>query len=372
MFFSELLRISDMPGLPAAHAKLAGSAVASLAVAATLVAIAPSASAVTPVVPDTVPNLVDPLSNFQPKPPRNTYQPHIEVTFADGRPVAGRQVHRGDELIIRGTGFDPAANRGGFPLPVPPGVPNGVYALYGAFPQHWRPSEGAPASTRAHPHDNIAWVTPPGTLAAIPHHGIDMRRSIARQATPMDAAGNFRARIIVDPPAETPGDNWGVYVYPAAGSVNAPEEIFIPIDFSEEPGPNTPPPARPDLEISVSRLEHFFEALGGGARTKAGALGPQDGKVFFTRMEDSEQGLPRYRGEVHLTARFSLMHIVVRQLHFERRGDIELITAEVSRRPDVGPDELIRVPIAVVTGQESHDGDARVLHTNLGDIIQHR
>ena len=64
-------------------------------------------------------------------------------------------MHRGDVLLVHGSGFDPNANRGGFVLPVPPGVPNGLFVLYGAFPEHWKPSEGVPGSVRTHPHD--AW-----------------------------------------------------------------------------------------------------------------------------------------------------------------------------------------------------------------------
>lgn len=78
-------------------------------------------------------------------------------------------------------------------------------------------------------------------MEAVPAVPVDMRRSIARQAQPMNADGSFTARVIVDPPEHTTGDNWGIYVYPGAGSVDARQEFFIPINYSPEPGPNTTP-----------------------------------------------------------------------------------------------------------------------------------
>ena len=215
------------PHLPSRAASLS-AAVLTLALAASTLApgtpeITPSAHAAAPVIPDDLPIF-----------PKVSENPQISVTFEDGTPVDGATVHRGDVLLVHGTGFSPEANQGGFPLPVPPGVPNGLYALYGAFPAHWKPSEGADPSTRTHPHDRMAWVMPEGTLDSIPAGAIDMRRSIARQEQPMNADGSFTARIVVDPPETTPGDNWGVYVYPGAGSINAAEELYIPLNYSPD------------------------------------------------------------------------------------------------------------------------------------------
>ena len=59
-------------------------------------------------------------------PDNNQAQEHtrITVTTESGEPVTG-PVHRGDVLLVHGSGFDPQANKGGFPIPVPPGTPNG-------------------------------------------------------------------------------------------------------------------------------------------------------------------------------------------------------------------------------------------------------
>lgn len=321
-----------------------------------------------PIVPDSFPNVINPAENFQPQDPQYVESPEVSVTFEDGTPAEGATVHRGDVLIVRGSGFNPSANRGGYPLPIPPGVPNGVYVLYSAFPDSWKPSEGAPSSSRKHPHDNIAWVTPAGTLEAIPNQGVDMRRSIARQATPMTDDGSFEARIVVNPPETPAGENWGIYVYPAAGSINEAEEIYIPLNYSDAPGKNAPAPSSEDLVISVSALEKVFGALGGGVTAKNGALEPEDGVVSFTRDNDnSDAEGESYRGEVHFTAKFSLVHVVVRNPRIEDGPTGKIITAEVSQGYDVGPDEMERMPIAAVVNS---DGDQLI--TTIGTISQIR
>lgn len=337
--------------------------------AASLLAGAPAHAA--PVVPDDVPAWpgYGPASREE--------NPHVEVTFEDGTPVAGHTVHRGDVLIVHGSGFDPNANRGGFPLPVPPGVPNGVYVLYSAFPDHWRPSEGAPSESRTHPHDRMAWVMPPGTLERVPGTGVNMRRTLARSAQPMNEEGEFAARIVVDPPEHVPGDNWGVYVYAAAGSVNEAEEIYVPIPYSPEPGPNTPPPSSADLVFDVSVLEGLADATMGAVVPKTGAVDAGEGEVGYTYAgeeidPDTGYGTVRYRGTVQLQAKFSLVDVVVTDPWIEIGPYGTRITAEVSERPDVGPDQTRRIPIAVVAPDAGSDATAGaqpgVIHTSLGEV----
>ena len=84
---------------------------------AVVVAAAPAAVAM-PVVPDNLPIF-----------PQVNESPQIRVTDEQGRSIEGKTMHRGDVLLVQGSGFDPNANRGGFVLPVPPGVPNGLFVL---------------------------------------------------------------------------------------------------------------------------------------------------------------------------------------------------------------------------------------------------
>lgn len=301
-----------------------------------------STAGAAPMVPDDLP--------FFPEVQQN---PQISVTTEDGRSVDGLTVHRGDTLLVHGTGFSPQANQGGFPLPIPPGVPNGVYVLYSAFPDHWEPSEDAPAVSRKHPHDRMAWVTPAGTLEAIPRAPIDMHRSISRVAQPMADDGSFTARIEVDPAATTPGGNWGVYVYSAAGSANAAEEFYVPINYSPEPGPNTPPPASPDLVLDAGVVHQVTDTLQGGINPRFGA-DEQDGqRVSFTRDHDAEDasddGIQRYRGTVTATARFNMVEVAMKDPWIETRADgARVLTALVSQRHDVGADLMHRVELGTL------------------------
>lgn len=309
--------------------------------------ITPNAHAATPVVPDDLPIF-----------PKVSENPQVAVTFEDGTPVEGATVHRGDVLLVHGTGFSPEANQGGFPFPVPPGVPNGLFALYGAFPAHWKPSEGADPSTRTHPHDRMAWVMPEGTLESIPAGAIDMRRSIARQEQPMHADGSFTARIVVDPPETTPGDNWGVYVYPGAGSINAAEEFYIPLNYSPEPGPNTPPAPQPDLLVDADLAFRFAEITHGGVNAKNGATKVDERRVSFTRDAATENGdgVRKYKGTVITTARFTLAEVAVADPWLTPQPDGSyLVSGLISRSYNVGPDEMVRMPLGLITAAQAAD-----------------
>lgn len=292
-------------------------------------------------VPDNLP--------FFPQVKENT---KITVTTEDGQPAEGITVHRGDVLLVHGSGFSPDANRGGFPLPIPPGTPNGVYVLYSGFPDNWKPSEGAPGSNRTHPHDRMAWVTPPKTLNAIPTMPIDMRRSIARVSQPMDEQGNFTARIVVDPPAETAGKNFGVYVYAGAGSVNPAEEHYVPINYSPEPGPNTPAPAQPDLVLTADAVYRATNATRGGINPRNGAAKQPGNKVSFTRNTDADavamDGTKRFKGSITATAKFSLVEVTMKDPWVENRDGKQVLTAMISNAYNTGPDEMHRAEIGTL------------------------
>ena len=279
--------------------------------------------------------------------------PQITVTTEDGRPVDGLTVHRGDILLVHGTGFSPQANQGGFPLPVPPGTPNGVYVLYSAFPEHWEPSEGAPAEARTHPHDRMAWVGTDATFNAIPRAPIDMHRSIARVAQPMADDGSFTARIEVDPADTPPGENWGVYVYAGAGSINPAEEFYVPIAYSPEPGPNTPPEPTADLILDAGLVHQATETLQGGINPRFGAAKQDGERVSFTRDHAAEaaadDGIQRYRGQVTATARFNIVEVAMKDPWIETRADgARVLTALVSTRHDVGTDIMHRVELGTL------------------------
>lgn len=319
---------------------------ASLACASLLLAspACPAAHAM-PTIPDDSPLLSSTAR-------KDVENPSITVTDLNGQPLAG-PVHRGDELLVHGTGFNPQANRGGYILPAPPGTPNGVWVLYSAFPTAWKPSEGAPASNRTHPHSAMAWVMPAGTLESIPAAPIDMRRSIAREAQPMGGDGTFTARITVDPPEHTPGDQWGVYVYAAGGSVNAAEEIFVPIPFSAEPGPRTPAAPTGELSVRADWLASAVQATRGTLSAREGAA-MSDGRATFSREADLGDGIRRYRGTVTAAAKYNVVEIAVRNPWLTPLGGgLWTVSAEVSQGISVGADAMARVDLGVIREDEA-------------------
>ncbi|KQB83330.1 hypothetical protein [Corynebacterium oculi] len=317
------------------------------ALAAALLISPTAAQAATPTIPDDLPIF-----------PQVQENPSVSVTLEDGTPITpDTTVRRGDVLLVHGSGFSPQANRGGFPFPVPPGTPNGLFVLYGAFPEHWKPSEGADSTARTHPHDRMAWVMPEGTLESIPSGVVEMRRSIARQAQPMNQDGSFTARLVVDPSETTPGDRWGVYVYPGAGSHNAAEEFYIPLRYSPEPGPNTPPAPTQDLLIDAPAAFRFAGLTGGAVKAKNGATVLDGERVAFSRDAAAESpednGVRKYRGTVVTTAKFTLAEMALADPWLTPLpGGGYAVSALVSRSYNVGPDEMVRVPVGVVGAEQ--------------------
>ena len=304
---------------------------------------APAPATAAPSIPDNLPVFSQIQEN-----------PSITVTFDDGTPAEGATVHRGDVLLVHGSGFPPQANKGGFPLPVPPGTSNGVFVLYSGFPDQWKPSENADSSTRKHPHDRMAWDMPKGTLDAIPQKPIDMHRSIARQAQPMNDDGTFTARLVVDHPEQTPGTNFGVYTYAGGGSVNPAEELYVPINYSPEPGPNPPPAPTEDLVVKANELFTATKLAQGGVNPKDGAAKQDYAQtVSFSRDRAAEEaandGIRRYKGSVTGSARFNVVELTVANPWIiTLPNGTEILTAETSDG-NVGPDSLTRRPIGILS-----------------------
>ncbi|MDO4928185.1 MAG: HtaA protein [Corynebacterium sp.] len=276
--------------------------------------------------------------------------PQVSVTDEQGNPIT-RPVQRGDVLIVHGTGFNAEANKGGFPFPVPAGQPNGVYVLYGAFPDQWRPSEGAPGNTRTHPHDRMSWVISDAALAQVPQAPLNMQRTISRVSDPMAADGSFTARIVVDPPAETTGDNWGVYVYPAAGSINAAEEIYIPLAYDPTPGPNTPAEPTVDLSTDASPWAQVADAAGGSLQATDGALLDDANTLSFSRLPDQGDGIIRFQGTASSTARFALAATALKDPWLTPQGDGSwIVSVDASTAVGEGTDSMQRIDVGRVYG----------------------
>jgi hypothetical protein len=146
---------------------------------------------------------------FKPTPPTLAAAPVVSVSRTTN-------LHFGDTVSVSGRGFDPNAHNG--VRPPLAGQPSGVYVVFGKFADAWRPSAGAPSSVRtviqqkwALPQAQRDFLDPTGTSPSF---------------VALDAQGRFEATVTLTENAAAAG-NYGVYVYPASGAVNAPYEHSV-------------------------------------------------------------------------------------------------------------------------------------------------
>lgn len=173
--------------------------------------------------------------------------PAIAVYLADGStPYTGQPVTDGDTLVVKGTGFDPAANVGGHGVPIPATLPQGDYIAFGSFAPQWRPSTGAPSAARVSDSSAQVWALAQSVLDQVP---AQYQGAIRAGWVPINDDGSFTATITIAPPANPPADGiWGIYSYAAGGVVNAAQELTVPVNYSAEantPVTTTKPTAKP-------------------------------------------------------------------------------------------------------------------------------
>lgn len=153
------------------------------------------------------PVVLDPFSvTFREKAPTLVGTPRVVVSRTT-------DLDPGDTVAVWGWGFDPTINIG--TRPPLTGQPAGVYSIFGRFANTWQPSAGAPSSSRtvldqkwALGSSSRALLDPTGTNPAF--------------AT-IDQYGRFETTVVVSEGGVT-GD-YGVYVYPGSGAINANHEI---------------------------------------------------------------------------------------------------------------------------------------------------
>ncbi|MCH5641793.1 HtaA domain-containing protein [Gordonia sp. ABSL49_1] len=284
------------------------------------------------------------------------FRPQIEVFAADGvTPIGSTVVHPGDTLVVKGSGFDPNANRdGGFPLPVPPGVPHGTFIAFGAFAPTWKPSAGAPESARATNRSGVKWALSRSALAQVPSAPFDMRRTIRQQWVPLSPRGTFTARVVASTPKTVPaGARYGIYTYGAAGAVNAAQELSVPIRYSTAPGPNTPKPAPRNLIWAYSPT--FYQTVTGRLQGSVygvdGAAVDDAHRLTFALRDGAVRdgnGVLRYRGTVVAHTRFHLLEIAMSDPIIRVTNGRGVLSMRTSTTNVNGTDRMRRVDIADV------------------------
>lgn len=280
--------------------------------------------------------------------------PSIELFASDGTtPLGDTVLHPGDRIMVRGKGFDPAANTDGLPVPIPPGVPHGTFVTFGAFAPQWRPSEGAPGASRAAARSNVQWVLSDTALNQVPQVPFDLRRTIRNQWVPLASDGTFSTVLEVAQPTKIPADAvFGVYTYAAAESVNPAQELAVPVRFDPTPGPNTPKAPPADLTWSVA--PGFTTTVTGplqGSVSGSNGAAVRDDTLTFTLDKaniDPATGLGtlHYRGTIIASTRFHLGEIAFADPWIEFTPDGTWLTAETSTSDTNGTDSMRRIRVA--------------------------
>lgn len=189
-----------------------------------------------------------------PETPAPVFSPELAVFAADGvTPLAG-PVAEGTKVVVKGSGFDPAANvapEGSRP-PIAAGNPAGVYVVFGKFADTWRPSENAPSSARV--VGDQLWAMSQAALDAVP---AAYKGTILGQWVEITPEGGFTAELTVQKKVASGAEvqwpeagNFGVYTYAAGGTKNAAQELYAPIAVGD-------PVAKPVLTVKpADGLKH--------------------------------------------------------------------------------------------------------------------
>ena len=185
--------------------------------------------------------------------------PAIEVFLADGTtPYTDQEVAEGDVLVVKGTGFDPAANVGGMGVPIPSDLPQGTFVVFGSFADEWQPSAGVASSQRTMNAESRVWALAEDVLDQVP---AQFRETIEAAWAPISDDGSFEAHVTLKTPVAPLTDGtWGIYTYP--GGVGTPanpaQELSVPVVYTVEDA--TPEePAGPQVTVTPTALDPNVE-----------------------------------------------------------------------------------------------------------------
>lgn len=125
----------------------------------------------------------------------------------------------GDEVTVTGSGYTTTGNLGTRPPLL--GQAGGVYVLFGEFGDPWRPSQSAPSTNRKSIVQH--WALPASSYAIMSA----LNQPGLVQMTP---EGGFTTTLtIAEPLGQLP--TLAIATYAGSGSVNAGEELLVPVSF---------------------------------------------------------------------------------------------------------------------------------------------
>lgn len=136
-------------------------------------------------------------------------------------------------VTVTGTGFnDPAALGTRPPFA---GQQGGTYIAFGKAAPVWRPSQGAPAASRA-----FTGGASGGTKWAVPQAQFESAGGAEAGYVVLSPEGTFTTTITVDKAAadaltatKPTATNYGIYTYPGSGASAASYETYTPVTFTK-------------------------------------------------------------------------------------------------------------------------------------------
>lgn len=229
---------------------------------------------------------LDPVSFSVTVAEQPTWEPALQVFAADGEAPLPDTVSPGEEIVVRGSGFDPAANPATGRPPIPTGVPAGVYVVFGKFADVWRPSAGAPSSART--VIDQRWALPESSLEQVPEQ---YQEAIRAQWVELRADGTFEARLTVGEDTDAAGA-YGVYTYAAGGAAaNPAHELAVPVSVAADGDPTTISDAT--FEWGINNVSQTGSPAGGCGFFVAGIA------------DGTEESYATSDGDVHLFKRLA-------------------------------------------------------------------
>ena len=314
------------------------------------------------------------LNYKEERPTKPVYNPALSVFLADGTTkYTNQELKAGDKLVVRGTGFDPYANKpanssGG--VPIPNSLPQGTFVVFGSFAETWQPSKGASAETRTMNKDSRKWALAKDTLDAIPEAFRETIRKEWVQINP--ATGSFETEITLNAPDEALAKGtYGIYTYAggAGQTVNASQELSVTVNFKAA-GTVDPEPSvtEGDLTWAFSTgWNAYVRGIANGTITaSAGAKADAAGNTTYTQVKggtyDAKTGVGsiHFAGTVRYVSEAHGFDIALRnpQITFTSKSAATL-SIEVSRDDAAGVSAMKRINFATITPGElvkSEDG----------------
>lgn len=138
------------------------------------------------------------------------------------------------QVTVTGTGFDPSLAVG--TRPPFSGQQSGLYIAFGRYLDTWKPSAGAPSTSRKNPSGAngtgvaVKWAVPAASFAA----SSPSQDPTSASYTELGTDGSFETTIQVDQSwlIAEPG-NFGIYTYAGGGPTVAAYETYTPITFAK-------------------------------------------------------------------------------------------------------------------------------------------